>query len=67
MSKYVIWVDIVEIYKPGDPEPEGYLDWQEWARVQHKAGLRQATCPRCGLWEFPQSMDSHACKGKPWE
>lgn len=40
-------------YKPGDPPPSGYMQWQEWARVQIKAGLRQARCEKCGLWEFP--------------
>ena len=43
-------------YKPGDPPPSGYLDWHEWADVQHKAGLRQKRCGRCGLWQFPQEM-----------
>ena len=68
MSKRLPFIiDIVDTYKAGDPEPEGYREWHEWAKVQHKAGLRQAKCSRCGLWEFPQSMDSHACKGKAQE
>ena len=29
------------IYKPGDPAPKGYLQWNEWAEVQWSAGLRQ--------------------------
>lgn len=43
-------------YKPGDPAPEGYLAWHEWAEVQHKAGLRQVECGRCGLWRYPQEL-----------
>lgn len=43
-------------YKPGDPAPTGYTDWHEWAEVQHKAGLRQAQCGRCGLWRYPQEL-----------
>lgn len=45
-------------YKPGDPAPEGYLAWHEWAEVQHKAGLRQKQCGRCGLWRFPQQLSA---------
>jgi len=45
-------------YKPGDPAPEGYLQWHEWAEVQHKAGLRQVECGRCGLWRYPQELSS---------
>lgn len=41
-------------YKPGDPQPEGYLDRQDWARVQLRAGLKQRQCPVCGRWRFPQ-------------
>lgn len=45
-----------DAYKPGDPEPEGYLARHEWAEVQHKAGLRQKQCGRCGLWHYPQQL-----------
>lgn len=45
-----------DTYKPGDPEPEGYLAWHEWAEVQWKAGLRQKECGRCGRWHFPQGL-----------
>lgn len=38
----------------GSPAPEGYLDWHEWAEVQHKAGLRQVECSRCARWCYPQ-------------
>lgn len=43
-------------YKPGDPPPIGYSDWHEWAAVQHKAGLRQKTCSRCGKYKYPQEI-----------
>lgn len=43
-------------YKPGDQAPNGYLDFHEWAEVQHKAGLRQRECGRCGKWKFPQEL-----------
>lgn len=43
-------------YKPGDPAPEGYLAWHEWAEVQRKAGLRQKQCYECGKWRFPQEL-----------
>ena len=45
-------------YKPGDQAPEGYLAWHEWAEVQHKAGLRQKQCGRCGLWRYPQQLSA---------
>jgi hypothetical protein len=51
--KYV-HLDGTPAYKPGDPRPEGYLNWMEWAKVQHGAGLKQTQCSRCGLWRFPQ-------------
>lgn len=47
-------VCIVPDYKPGDPPPTCYLEWHEWARVQHRAGLRQRRCPQCRKWRFPQ-------------
>ena len=43
-------------YRPGDQAPEGYLDWHEWAEVQHKAGLRQKECGKCGRWKYPQEL-----------
>lgn len=52
---HILWQ---EDYKPGDQAPEGYLAWHEWAEVQHKAGLRQAQCGRCGLWRFPQQLSA---------
>ena len=43
-------------FKPGDQAPSGYLAWHEWAEVQHKAGLRQKQCGRCGKWNYPQEL-----------
>ena len=43
-------------FNPGDQAPEGYLDWHEWAEVQHKAGLRQKECGRCGKWKYTQQL-----------
>jgi len=45
-------------YAPGDPEPQGYLAWHEWAETQHKAGLRQKECGRCGKWRYPQELSA---------
>lgn len=47
-----------DAYKPGDQAPEGYLAWHEWAEVQHKAGLRQRKCGRCGLYCYPQQLSA---------
>ena len=49
-------LEVAGDYKPGDPEPDGYIDRSEWAKVQLKAGLRQKRCGRCGLWFFPQQL-----------
>ncbi len=49
-------------FKPGDTRPTGYMTFQEWARVQHKAGLRQAACPKCGRYYFPQEFDAHVAQ-----
>jgi uncharacterized OB-fold protein len=53
---------IEQDYKVGDPPPEGYLEWHQWARIQMKGGLRSKKCRRCARWYFPQEMDSHVCK-----
>ena len=45
--------------KVGDPRPDGYLAFHEWANIQHKGGLRQQQCSTCGLWFFPQEQHSH--------
>ena len=51
-------------YKPGDQAPSGYLAWHEWAQAQHKAGLRQKACGKCGLWFFPQQLSTEVVR---WE
>lgn len=56
------FIDIMPIFKPGDPRPDGYMEGHEWARVQMRAGLRQSKCRGCGLWLFPQERDEHKCK-----
>lgn len=53
-------IDIAPQFRAGDPPPAGYCDWHEWARVQHRAGLRQDQCPGCGRWMFPQERADHA-------
>jgi hypothetical protein len=50
------WLTYGGDYKPGDMPPTGYLDWHEWAEVQHKAGLKQKTCSMCSNWYFPQEL-----------
>ena len=59
-------------YKVGDPQPDGYIDRQEWAAVQMKAGLKQEQCGWCSRWKFPFEMSDHVesmkcmtSKGKP--
>lgn len=49
-------------FKPGDQAPTGYLDWHAWAEIQHKAGLRQKVCGKCGLWRFPQEMSAETMR-----
>jgi hypothetical protein len=55
-------IDCGRKYKPGEPPPDGYLQRQEWARHQRRAGLRQRKCPRCGRWRFPQEFGKVNCK-----
>lgn len=52
-------------YKPGDMPPEGYIEWHEWASVQHKAGLRQRCCPDCGKWRYPQELSDQTREWNP--
>ena len=53
-----------ETYKPGDPAPEGDLAWHEWAETQHKAGLRQKACGKCGHLLYPQELSEEFVR---WE
>ena len=54
-----IHLSVTENYQAGDPAPSGYLAWHEWAAVQHRAGLRQRQCGRCGRWYYPQEAGEH--------
>ena len=56
------FLSVVGEYAPGDPPPAGYLDRQEWARIQYKAGLRQDECGRCLRWKFPQELSAKILK-----
>ena len=55
---------VQETYKPGSQAPTGYLAWHEWAETQHKAGLRQKECGKCGLWRYPQELSTEFMR---WE
>ena len=46
-------------FKPGDPRPEGYVAFFQWAAVQKAAGIEQTFCRRCRLWLFPQEPHPH--------
>lgn len=51
-------------YKAGDPPPEGYIQWHEWAKVQTRAGLKQKKCSKCRRYFFPQEdHDEATCTG----
>lgn len=51
-----LMIDATRDYKPGDLPPEGYMEWTAWAEVQRKAGIKQVSCPLCGLWKTPQEL-----------
>ena len=51
-------------FRPGDPPPSGYLQRQEWADVQHKAGLRQEVCSSCCRYKFPQELSETVVNSK---
>lgn len=60
----IICLLIMPFFKAGDKPPvnAGYLEWHEWADVQHKAGIRQTQCAGCRKWITPQELDDHkAC------
>lgn len=57
----VIHVDIMPLFRAGDPVPSGYNEWHEWAEIQYKAGLRQSKCSSCSLWFFPQELTNGVC------
>lgn len=62
MKKRPFYIDIVDTFKPGDPPPEDYVGWDEWAQVQLKGGIRQERRPCCGLLKFPN--EKCACEAK---
>ena len=47
---------VTPAFQPGDPPPDSYNDWHEWARIQYAAGLRQKRCGSCGRFNFPQEL-----------
>jgi len=49
-------ITVQDEYKPGDPPPDGYLAWHEWADVQRKAGIKQKQCVSCGKWRVPVEL-----------
>lgn len=51
-------------FEAGDQPPpkHAYTDWHAWAEVQHKAGLRQVECGKCGLWKYPQELSDKTIK-----
>ncbi len=53
-------------FKAGDLPPKngGYLDMQEWHEVQHRAGLRQSECGKCGKYYYPQEMSEQTIESK---
>lgn len=52
----LIHITVQRDYEVGSMPPDGYLEWQEWAETQHKAGLRQKCCMSCGKWQYPQEI-----------
>ncbi len=54
MSEF--YLDDTGRYKKGDPPPEGYIEWHEWAGKQSRSGLKQSQCVNCRRWRFPQEF-----------
>jgi hypothetical protein len=52
-------------FKAGEPPPQGYIAWHEWAAAQYRGGLRQSPCGGCGQLLFPQERDGHECGVQP--
>jgi hypothetical protein len=51
-----VCLDAGRRYEPGEPPPEGYMAWQDWAHDQYQAGLRQSLSQRCRRYKFPQEL-----------
>lgn len=58
------YILVAGTYKVGDPEPEGYIDRQEWAQVHLDAGLKQHQCGICCLWQFPHQLSDRVLTTK---
>lgn len=63
----LVHIHVIPDFKPGDPPPEGYCEWHEWAEVQSKAGLKQQRCCRCSKWKFPQELSGKVEKWEAWD
>lgn len=66
MKLFPVCILAMPDYKVGDPRPvpDGYLQWHEWAGIQHKGGLRQRPCKNCGRYLFPQEVEGHKCNDR---
>ena len=53
-KKGIICILMPGDYKVGALPPSGYADWVDWQGVQQRGGLRQAQCPCCKKWNYPQ-------------
>ena len=64
ISDSVVFISITDDYKAGDLPPENgsYLEWSAWADAQHKAGIKQVECGKCGKWKTPQELDTEKLK-----
>jgi len=38
------------------PKDLGYIEWHAWATEMMKKGHKQAKCPHCKLYFFPEEM-----------
>lgn len=66
-SKRPAFITFGGAWKPGDQPPQGYLDWHEWAGVQHKSGLRQVECGNCARWKYPQELSPRIVETKAFK
>lgn len=64
IARRAVYLELVGDYKSGDPAPSGYSDWFEWAKVQHRGGLRQKRCGGCLKYWFPQELSEPAPAAK---
>lgn len=55
-------MSVSQDFKAGDQPPKGngYIEMEEWAEAQMKAGLKQKMCSHCSRWKFPQQIESLA-------